>query len=98
MIYEDDRTDEERVTHRKAVVMRDKFLSGWGGARGGYSRAAWAIPNDGSVDVGKVYNWVKSRGDALYVSTVDLKTYRPPRGTVHFHVYVVDKDHPAAGG
>lgn len=90
----DDRTDEQRKTHRLAIVARDKFMSGWGGAKGGASRCAWAVHPDVNED--RVFNWVKSRPEMVYVSLVDLSTYRPPRGTAHFHVYVCNPDHPAA--
>ena len=92
MIRVDDRSKEQKQTHRLAVVGRDKFMSGWGGAKGGYSRAAWACV-DGDVD--KVEKWVSSRSDMQYVNVVDLRTYKAPRGTAHFHIYVVDPKHPA---
>lgn len=94
MEIEDDRTPEQKQTHRYGIVMRDRFLSGWGGASGGYSRAAWAMAHEVNAD--RVENWVRKRSDAQYVSFVDLKTYRPPRGTAHFHIYVCGPDHPAA--
>lgn len=94
MKLEDDRTVEQKSTHHLAVVARDKFMSGWGGARGGASRCAWAI--EPGVDVNKVGRWVRGRSDMRYVNVVDLRTYRAPRGTAHFHVYVADKNHPAA--
>lgn len=94
MIRVDDRTPEQRKTHRWGVVMRDKFMSGWGGAQGGYSRAAWAVGPDVNID--RVERWVRSRSDAQYVSVVDLNTYRCPRGTAHFHIYVVEPHDTAA--
>lgn len=94
MILKDDRTPEQKNTHIWGIVAHDKAMSGWGGASGGASRCAWACPQDVNSD--RVYNWVKSRGDMCYVKKVDLSTYRPPRGTAHFHIYVVDAGHPAA--
>jgi hypothetical protein len=93
MIHQDDRSTEQKKTHTIGVVMRDSFLSGWGEARGGYSRAAWACGPDISID--RVERWVRHRTDAKYVHVVDLSTYRPPRGTVHYHIYVCGPDHPA---
>ena len=94
MIIQDDRTPEQKKTHVWGVVGRDSFMSGWGGATGGYSRAVWACgPN---VDSDRVFNWVKSRKEMRYVSLVDLATYRAPKGTAHLHIYVVDEYHPAA--
>lgn len=98
MIRKDDRTAEQQTTHCWAVVARDKFMSGWGGASSGASRCAWAVPetwaSDGSLD--EVEHWVRSRSEMRYVSIVDLTTYRPPAGTAHFHIYVCDDNHPAA--
>ena len=90
----DDRTPEQKRTHNYAVVAKDKFMSGWGGAEGGASRCAWAVAPDVNID--RVERWVRSRSEMRYVNVVDLNTYRPPRGTVHFHVYVANADHPAA--
>ena len=91
MEISDDRTQEQRETHYLAVVGRDSFLSGWGNASNGYSRAAWACaPN---VDVNTVERHIRNRSDMKYVNVIDLRTYRPPRGTVHFHIYVCDKNH-----
>lgn len=97
MTTKDDRTTEQRKTHNWAVIARDRFMSGWGGATGGYSRCAWAVPtemvHDGRFD--RVEQWVRNRSEMQYVNVVKLDTYRPPRGTAHFHVYVVDDQHPA---
>lgn len=94
MIRKDDRTTEQVKTHRWAVVARDRFLSGWGSAAGGFSRCAWAVP-DGEDWLNDVERWVRAREDMQYVNVVNLDTYRPPRGTAHFHVYVVTATHPA---
>lgn len=69
-------------------------MSGWGRASGGYSRCAWACAPDVNTD--RVFNWVKNRSEMQYVSLVDLNTYRAPRGTEHFHIYVCNADHVAA--
>lgn len=94
VITQDDRTPEQRTTHRLAIVAKDKFMSGWGGAAGGVSRCAWACAPDVNPD--RVFNWVKGRSEMRYVSLVNLDTYRPPRGTAHFHIYVANADHVAA--
>lgn len=92
-IKQDDRTPEQKKTHRLAVVARDKFMSGWGGARGGASRCAWAVAPDANLD--KLEKWVRSRSEMRHVNVVDLTTYRPPRGTAHFHIYTCEKGHPS---
>lgn len=94
MIKVDDRTPEQRKTHKWAVVAHDKFLSGWGQAKGGTSRVAWAIA-DSDIDLlDRLEQWVRNRSEMRYVNVVKLDTYRPPRGTAHFHVYVADREHP----
>lgn len=92
MTIQDDRTPEQRKTHRWGVVMRDSFLSGWGQARNGYSRCAWAFETLADAEIAE--SRVRARSDASYVRIVDLSQYRPSRGTVHFHIYVVtSRDH-----
>jgi len=95
MIKQDDRTQEQKKTHRYGVVAHDKFMSGWGGASGGTSRAAWAV-DESKVNIDRVYNWVKSRSEMKYVNIVDLNNYHAPRGTAHLHIYVVDENDTAA--
>lgn len=87
----DDRTPEQKKTYRWGVVAKDKFMSGWGGATGGASRCAWACAPDADLD--KLERWVRGRSEMRYVNVVDLSTYRPPRDTAHFHIYVAEKDH-----
>jgi len=94
MIIKDERTVEQKQTHNYAVVAKDKFMSGWGEAENGASRCAWAVAPDVNID--RVERWVRSRPEMRYVNVVDLNTYRPPRGTAHFHIYVANTDHPAA--
>lgn len=93
MTKQDDRTPEQKKTHRWGVVARDKFMSGWGGARGGASRCAWACAPDAKLH--KLEQWVRSRSEMIHVNVVDLNTYRPPSSTAHFHIYVCEKDHPS---
>lgn len=92
MITKDDRTPEEKKTYKWGVVAKDKFMSGWGEARGGVSRCAWACAPD--ADINKLLRWVESRSEMRYVNVVDLSTYRP-KNTVHYHIYKCEKDHPS---
>jgi hypothetical protein len=91
----DDRSTEQKSTHVWGIVAKDKFMSNWGGAAGGNSRCAWAVPAGSSLE--RVFNWVAARKEMRNVNIVNLNTYRAPRGTVHFHIYVVGQDHPALG-
>jgi len=92
MTRKDDRTAEQRATHRFGVVASDRFMYGWGDAKGGTSRCAWACHPDANID--RLERWVRRRSEMRYVNVVDLSTYRPPRGTAHFHIYVANPDHP----
>lgn len=93
MVIQDDRTPEQKLTHKWGVVARDKFMSGWGQCRNGISRCAWACHPDVNID--RVERWVRSRKEMIHVNVVDLSTYRP-KNTEHFHIYVADVDHVAA--
>src|SRR5689334_13408205 len=93
-VKQDDRTPEQRKTHVWGVVASDKFMSGWGGTRGGTSRCAWAC--DSLEQAERTEQWVRGRDEMRYVRIVDLRTYRAPRGTAHFHIYVVTPEHRTA--
>ena len=95
MQIQDDRTEEQKKTHRYAIVGTDRFMSGWGKAKGGASYAAWAVPQDLDA-IAHVEYWVERRGDMRRVRVVDLDTWRP-RGRGHAHIYVVEAGHPALG-
>ena len=94
MIMQDDRTPEQKQTHRYLVIGTDKFLSGWGRATGGVSYAAWACETHSDSET--VYRWVKSRADMRRVRT-NYGDYRP-RGVGHCHIYVAKPGHPALRG
>lgn len=96
MEVEDDRTPEERRTHRVLIIGTDSFLSGWGKANGGASYAAWACTTEDEYAVDR---WVRSRGDMKRVRSVfDSPARRySPKGRGHCHIYVVGPEHPAIG-
>ena len=95
MIYQDDRTEEQKKTHTWLVIGTDRCLSGWGQAEGGTSVAAWACE---PINKGKVLRWVSSRSDMLRVRELSElyknRNYRP-KGAAHYHIYIVKKGHPA---
>lgn len=94
MIRNDQRTESERGL-RLAVVMTDRFMSGWGEARNGLSYAAWACT---AADLPRVLAWVKSRSDASRVRVVaNVDKYRP-KGAAHLTIYGVSDGHPATSG
>ncbi len=90
---QDDRSDDQKSTHNRAVVARDSFMSGWGGAKGGYSFAAWACSPDANFD--KLWCWVQNRDDMKNVREIDLDEYEPESGAAHFHIYVCTENHPS---
>ena len=84
MIYVDDRTDEQKKTHRLAVVGTDSFMSGWGQAESGMSYAGWAFKDGEEAEVlGKV----NGRGDMTRVRVVILDGYQPKAAHTHIYVY-----------
>ena len=91
MIKVDDRIKKNKQDWYWGVVARDRFLSCWGKAKDGYSRCAWACKDYNDAE--KVLKWVENRSEMQYVSIVDLRTYRPPSNTAHFHIYVADEGH-----
>ncbi len=94
MIKQDDRNEAEKKIYTLLVVGTDTFLSGWGRAEGGASVAAWACTSE---DLPAVEKWVRARSDMKRVRVVIAKGYRPSGNVAHFHIYKVDKLHPAVG-
>ena len=87
MIRQDDRTPEQMLTHTVIIGGTDRFMSGWGHARGGTSVAGWACrPEDAEA----VYEWVEKRGDIQRVRRLGRN-----RDAAHVHVYVADETHPS---
>ena len=88
MIIQDDRTPEQKQTHKWLVVGTDPFMSGWGGATGGLSVAAWACTDGTLADVTRR---ITGRGDLKRVRVVESESsgreYRP-KSAAHFHIYV----------
>ena len=89
-VRKDDRTPEQKKTHNWLITATDSFMSGWGEARGGLSKCAWACKSE---HVDKVEEWVRNRGDMKYVNVTCNDWY--PRNAKHVHIYVVDDDHRA---
>lgn len=84
----DDHTEAQKQTHTWLVVMTDRFMSGWGEAKGGVSYAAWACTYE---NLTQVERWVRSRSDAMRVRVI-IGSYRPS-GVGHCHIYVVNEGH-----
>lgn len=90
-VYQDDRTDEQRRTHTIIVSAIDRFMSGWGGAKGGKSIAAWACKPE---HADRVFAWVKARGE---MRNVRMSDHAFRKGAAHTHIYVVSDGHPSLG-
>lgn len=89
----DERNTAQKETHKWAIIAKDKAMSGWGPARGGSSRVAWAVSAD--LNAEKLLGWVRSRSEMKNVTFANLDTYRAPKGTSHFRIYVTNANHPA---
>lgn len=83
-IRQDDRTPEQKLTHTWLITATDRFMSGWGGARGGASKCAWACKPE---HASHVLDWVRSRSEMKYVNSTNGAWY--PRAA-HVHIYVVE--------
>ncbi len=86
----DDRTKEQKKTHTVLITATDRFLSGWGKARNGTSKCAWACKPE---HVNQVLAWVESRNEMKYVNVNYTGKWYPK--AAHVHIYVVNEDHPA---
>jgi hypothetical protein len=84
-IRNDRRTAEQKNTHRYLVTATDRFMSGWGLARGGASKCAWACETFAIAQ--KQAESVRSRGDMKYVHIHHGAWY--PKAA-HVSIYVVN--------
>jgi len=93
MIIKDRRNEAQLKTHRYLVIGTDRFLSGWGSARGGASYAAWACET--LTEAKAKADEIRHRSDMKRVRIVhDSRgqargAFRPDsRYCTHFSVYV----------
>jgi hypothetical protein len=93
MHYNDKRTEEQKLTHLNAIVVRDTYLSKWGAAKGGASRCAFAYSPD--IDKAKLWDWLASRDEMKNLKHVELANYSPPSATAAFTIYAVLPSHPS---
>lgn len=94
-VINDRRTDRERETHTVLVVATDAAMSGWGGAEGMVSYAAWAVdPKVHSVE--RVFDAVNARAEMKRVRIVSDERSSPyrPGQNVHLSIYPVKDGHP----
>jgi len=91
MIFKDDRTTADRKTHTFLITATDRFMSGWGNAKGGKSKVAWACRPE---HADALLAWVSSREEMKYVNVTLAANWRP-RNCAHVHVYVANANHPA---
>ena len=90
---QDRRTPDQKNTHTRIVQGVDRALSGWGGATGGTSIAAWACRPE---DRARVEAWVRNRRDLERVTVTEGT--RVPAGCAHYSLYVVHTEHTALSG
>ena len=87
MIFNDDRDEEQQETHDTLVGGIDRFMSGWGPCKGGYSWAFWACTPEDTADC---QDWVESRSDIKRVLTEDGNYEPDSRDCMHCHIYIYD--------
>jgi hypothetical protein len=86
-VRNDRRTPAQRQTHRWLVTATDRFLSGWGMARSGASKCAWACETHAQAL--EKYQEIKGRSEMKYVRIVNRPWY--PRAA-HVSIYVCGSD------
>lgn len=96
MIVKDDRTEEQRATHRWLVVATDRFMSGWGHAEGGTSVCGWAFAS--ADEAHAALPVIRANTDMRHVRVVfdgvvrrgklSPTTRWKPKGCAHWHLYV----------
>ena len=91
--FKDDRTAEQKQTHRLAIVGTDTFMSGWGEASGGMSYAGWAF-KDGEES--QVWGMMAARSDMQRLRLVLLDGYRPNAAHTHIYVFTPSTDATAS--
>lgn len=89
-IRTDERSADQKRTHTVLVTATDRFMSGWGGARGGASKCAWACRPEHAKEV---FDWVSARDEMKYVNVVYSGRWYPVAARVR--IYVADIGHPA---
>lgn len=98
----DQRKEELIDSHTVGVYGYDKFMSGWGDARGGWSIAIWYCK---PMDANKVEEWVESRSEMVWVgqemgsvvidkAILACQTQKQNK-VAHISLYSVDEGHPA---
>jgi hypothetical protein len=98
-IIKDERTKEQKEQFKYIVYAHDKFMSGWGMARGGRSLCAWAVETEAQKD--RMLDWVESRSDMCRVdwdlaSEFDRKLNR--KTFAHCSIHSATKEHPILKG
>ena len=88
-IRKDDRTPEQKKTHTCLITATDRFMSGWGEAKNGLSKCAWACKPE---HMNQVERWVNNRDEMKYVN-INTDPWHPK--AAHVHIYVVDEGHRA---
>ena len=68
------------------VTATDRFMSGWGKAKGGLSKVGWVCA---AQDLNETHSMVKGRSEMKYVNYTLYKDHRP-RNCKHFSYYLVD--------
>ncbi len=85
MIIKDDRTPEEVTNTIGFVIATDKYMSGWGDAKG---KSVVAVPFTSEQDKEKILNRMNLRNEMKRVRITYGKQYKPNlRQDDHLHIY-----------
>ena len=90
-IFNDDRTERQKKTDKRAVFGLSESMSGWGQAENRKSYAGWACKEK---HIEKVYNWVRDRSDMKDVVATTVSEFHGIENN-HTHIYVVEDGHPS---
>lgn len=85
MIINDRRTAEQKDTHTWFVTAKDRFMSGWGIAKGGASYCAWACESRQQAEA--CLARIRGRCDMRYIRMrFGIAKWRPR--AAHLSIYV----------
>jgi hypothetical protein len=94
--------NDERKPEKEYFLIggKDKFMSGWGGAKGGNSYAFWALDKKHRhALVNKLMTWVENRGDIIYIRYLypnEKLKLNKLTNAAHVSIYEVNPEtHPA---
>ncbi len=98
-IIKDERTKEQKEQLKYIVFAHDKFMSGWGMAKGGRSLCAWAVESESDRD--KILDWLERRSDMSRINwdlSIEFDRKLKRKTFAHCSIYSATKEHPILKG